>query len=74
MILHPDTASYRIGHMIPLLLIPAYNCYHVSIFTVYPKQRLIIFYILFKVLLQKDIGDQPAFNNGNYRFQLFLDQ
>ena len=74
MILHPDTASYRIGHMIPLLLIPAYNCHHVGISAVYPKQRLIILYILFKMLLQKDIGYQPALNDRNYRFQLFLDQ
>ena len=74
MILHPDTASHCIGHMVALLLIPTYNCHHVGISAVYPKQCFIIFYILFKVLLQKDIGDQPAFNNGNYRFQLFLDQ
>ena len=74
MLLHPDTAAHCVRHMIALLLVTADHSDHIGILLCDPQNGTIILDILPEMLLQENIVDQSALDDGNHRLQFFLDQ
>ena len=74
MFLHLDTAAHSIGHMVSLLFISADYSDHISILLGNSQNRPVIFNILAEMLLQQNIMDQSALNNGHHSLQFFFDQ
>ena len=73
MVLHADTGSDRIRHMIAFLILAKNKCHHTAIIHRKPQQIFEIFDIVLKKFLKQDIINKSVFNDWNNRFHFLAD-
>ena len=60
--------------MVAFLRITRDQDHHICVFRADSQHRLVIIYILVKILVEKNVVDQSVFQDRYYRFELFLDE
>ena len=73
MILHTDTGSDRIRHMIAFLIFTKNKRHHTAIIHRKPQQIFEVFDIILKKFLKQDIINKTVFDDRNNRLHFFTD-